>query len=212
MIDSVIKKLLLLYYKYRLSKYRMNMKISESAKLAAGFKVDFYVPPEDRIYVRIGEKCLLHSRIIFESTKGNVVIGDNAYIGAKTTIICRESIKIGNNVTMAWGIVIYDHNSQSFDWETRARMVQHFYDTYETGNCFTNIDWTDVESKEIVINDKVWIGFDAVILKGVTIGEGAVIGARSVVTKDVPPYCVVAGNPARVVRTLTKEDDRRHRA
>ncbi|MBV8923397.1 DapH/DapD/GlmU-related protein, partial [Bradyrhizobium sp.] len=54
----------------------------------------------------------------------------------------------------------------------------------------------------VVIADKVWIGFNASILKGVTIGEGAVVGACSVVTRDVPPFAVVAGNPARVIRTL----------
>ena len=54
----------------------------------------------------------------------------------------------------------------------------------------------------ITIEDKVWIGFGVNILKGVTIGEGAVIGACSVVTKDIPPYAVAVGNPARVVRNL----------
>ena len=59
-----------------------------------------------------------------------------------------------------------------------------------------------VNSAPIRIEDKVWIGMDALILKGVTIGEGSVVAARSVVTKDVPPYSLVAGNPARVVKSL----------
>jgi galactoside O-acetyltransferase len=56
-----------------------------------------------------------------------------------------------------------------------------------------------------VIQDKVWIGFGASILKGVTVGEGAVIGAQAVVTRDVAPYTVVAGNPARIIRHITPE-------
>lgn len=56
--------------------------------------------------------------------------------------------------------------------------------------------------KPIVIEDKAWIGFDSTILKGVTIGEGSVVGAKSVVTRNVDPYTVVAGNPAKVVRKL----------
>ncbi|MBK8021791.1 MAG: hypothetical protein IPK19_10285 [Chloroflexi bacterium] len=58
----------------------------------------------------------------------------------------------------------------------------------------------------IRICDKAWIGFNAVILKGVTIGEGAIVGAGSVVTKDVPAWTVVAGNPARIIREFTEDE------
>jgi acetyltransferase-like isoleucine patch superfamily enzyme len=58
----------------------------------------------------------------------------------------------------------------------------------------------------VVIEDKVWIGFNVIILKGVRVGEGAVVAAGSVVTKDVPPYCVVAGNPAHVVKELAEDE------
>ncbi len=74
---------------------------------------------------------------------------------------------------------------------------------YLNGNNFTvNKDWSNVKSKPIKICDKVWIGFDVVILKGVTIGEGAIVGARSVVTKDVEPWTVVAGNPVKFIKNI----------
>ncbi|HAJ60189.1 MAG TPA: hypothetical protein DCP31_13785, partial [Cyanobacteria bacterium UBA8543] len=57
-------------------------------------------------------------------------------------------------------------------------------------------------ARPIRIERNVWIGFDACVLPGVTIGEGAIVGARSVVTQDVPPYSVVAGNPARLIKKL----------
>ena len=63
-------------------------------------------------------------------------------------------------------------------------------------------DWTHVAHAAVTIKDKAWIGFNVSILKGVTIGEGAVVGAGSVVTRDVAPYSVVAGNPVRLIRML----------
>jgi chloramphenicol O-acetyltransferase type B len=58
-----------------------------------------------------------------------------------------------------------------------------------------------------MIKKDSWIGMEAMILKGVTVGEGAIVAARSVVSKDVPPFTVVAGNPAKVVKYLKKDDD-----
>ena len=66
-----------------------------------------------------------------------------------------------------------------------------------------------VPARPVRIGRNVWIGFDSCVLPGVSIGEGAVVGARSVVTEDVPAYSVVAGNPARVVRRLEPEEVRR---
>jgi acetyltransferase-like isoleucine patch superfamily enzyme len=145
---------------------------------------------------------MLNASVVFESRDGLVEIGDRAYIGHGTQIISRNRISIGSDVTMAWGVTLYDHNSHSFDWRQRSRVVDHFYRTYGTPRCFEDLDWTDVKSAPIFIGDRVWIGFEAVVLKGVTIGEGAVIGARSVVSRDVEPYTVVAGNPAVPIRRL----------
>ena len=66
-----------------------------------------------------------------------------------------------------------------------------------------NPDLSTIKSAPIVIKDKAWIGFNCIIMKGVTIGEGAVIGAGSVVTKDVPDYAVVGGNPAQIIKYTT---------
>jgi len=143
------------------------------------------------------------ARITFESKDGVVEMGDRAYIGG-CEIICRNGVIIGNDVTIAWGVMIYDHNSHSLDWRQRARVVEHFYKTAGSVRCYEELDWSGVASAPIVIEDKVWIGFDAVLLKGVRVGEGAVIGARSVVTRDVEPYTVVAGNPAIVVKHIER--------
>lgn len=158
---------------------------------------------ENRKYVTIGQKGIINAHFVFESEKGEVIIGDNVHLGG-VTFISRNKIEIHNDVTMAWGIIIYDHNSHSIFWEERKKDNQQCYDDYVNynGNNVANKDWSSVADAPVVIESKVWIGFDATILKGVTIGEGAVVGAKSVVTKNVEPWTVVAGNPATVVKYL----------
>lgn len=102
---------------------------------------------------------------------------------------------MGDDVVISWGVTIVDHNSHSLSWPERAN------DVLDWGR--GTKDWQNVKIAQVQIDNKVWIGFNAIILKGVAIGEGAIVAAGAVVTKDVPPYSVVAGNPARVIRTLT---------
>ena len=167
------------------------------------FAVEFRTH-RDSVSVIIGDKCLLNNRIVFETTTGFVRIGDGCYISGGSKIITASSVEIGNWVTIAWGVTIYDHNSHSLDYRERIKDQEQQLIDWETGNFIKNKNWASVEKKPIIIKDYAWIGFDAVILKGVTIGDGAIIGARTVVTKDVEPWTVVAGNPARVVKRLEK--------
>lgn len=194
---------LVLGRRFALRSKRKHLAIADTTRLEGGFHVDFLAAPEERVYVRIGKDGMLNAQITFESRDGAVEIGDRVYIGGGS-IICRQKVTIGSDVTIAWGVTIYDHDSQSLDWRQRAEVVRHFRENYGTPGCYDGLDWTGVKSAPIVIEDKVWIGFDAVILKGVRIGEGAVVGARSVVTRDVAPYTVVAGNPAIVVKPIEK--------
>jgi len=131
---------------------------------------------------------------------GRVRIGDYALVhGAR--IICDDEVVIGDHALISWNVVLMDTYRFSSDPGVRReelRSVPAALPRVLTGGA---------EARRIVIGDNVWIGFDAVVLPGVTIGEGAVVGAKSVVTADVPAYSVVAGNPARVVRTIPKEDD-----
>ena len=158
---------------------------------------------EHRRYVKIGAKGLINANFIFETEQGEVVIGNNVHLGG-VTFISRSKIEIHNDVTMAWGITIYDHNSHSIYWENRKNDNHQCYNDYVNfnGNNIVNKDWSHVVSKPIIIHSKVWVGFNVIILKGVTIGEGAVIAAGSIVTKDVPAWTVVAGNPAKVVKKI----------
>ena len=187
--------------RFALRRRRKQVDIAGSARLQPEFGIDFLATPEDRPYVRVGDRSMLNARIVFESPNGLVEIGERTYFGGGS-VICRERVTIGDDVTIAWGVYIYDHDSNAMDWRRRANMVRHFYDQFSRQDCYDRIDWSGVASAPIVIEDRAWIGFDAVILKGVRIGEGAVVGARSVVTHDVEPYTVVAGNPARFIKRV----------
>lgn len=153
----------------------------------------------------IGEECLIGVQIILETPNAQVSIGNRVFIG-NSTIIAKNSVVFGNDILVASGVTFYDHDSHSLNFEHRDADIKQAYFDYlnEKGNYLKNKDWEVVNSKPIIIHDHAWIGTECIILKGVTIGEGAIIGARSVVTKDVPPYAVVAGNPAKVVKQLEK--------
>lgn len=147
--------------------------------------------------LRIGKGSIVHANIIFESRGGDVLIGDRTYVGL-STVICFRQISIGNDVLVSWGATIVDHDSHSLEWDLRRNDVQEWSRNRK--------DWSHVPDAPVVIADRAWVGFNVTILKGVTIGEGAVVAACSVVTRDVPPHALVAGNPARVVRMLTNGD------
>lgn len=158
--------------------------------------------PENRKYLSIGTDSIVTGNFIFESSEGQVKIGNHSYVGGGT-FISRSSIEIGNYVTIAWGGTFYDHDSHSLDYMMRRKDIDDELEDIRNGqNFIEHKDWSVVNSRPIRICDDAWIGMNVIILKGVTIGEGAVVGAGSVVTKDVPAWTVVAGNPAKVVKEL----------
>ena len=128
------------------------------------------------------------------------------YIG-DSTLIARCPIVIGNDVMISWGCTLYTHNAHSLDWRERAKDVARTNADYRAGRDFlASKNWEVVRAEPITVCDKAWIGMNAIILRGVTIGEGAIVGAGAVVTHDVPPWTVVAGNPAQVVKHLSPEN------
>jgi len=113
-----------------------------------------------------------------------IEIGDDTVIHLHFHCGAAESVKIGRNVLIAGGVYITDHDHVSDDPEQPARWAEGLI------------------SKPVVIEDGVWLGEGCVILKGVTVGKRAVVGANAVVTKDVPAYTIVGGIPARLIRNI----------
>ncbi|WP_277640127.1 acyltransferase [Wolinella succinogenes] len=203
MIRKIFSKIFYNPYKF-IKKYK-NIIVSEDAILLKSCTFRFDGKHKNN-KVCIGKNSMLGCNFIFESDEGEIEVGDNTFINSGTSLISRSSIFIGNNVTIAWDCIIYDHNSHSLDYRERQKDIERQNDDYRNGRSFIESkDWSVVKSRPIVIEDNVWIGFGSVILSGVTIGEGAIIGARSVVRQNVEPLTVVAGNPAVIIKRLRDE-------
>ena len=117
--------------------------------------------------------------------EAEIIIGANAVIGDYFHIGAIQKLQIGQNVLIGRYVLINDHSHG---------------DLADSKNGIPPVDRTLKSKGRITIKDNVWIGDNAAILSGVTIGEGAIVGANSVVTKDVPPYTVVGGVPAQVIK------------
>lgn len=140
----------------------------------------------------VGNNSMFCGSIFFDKDGGEVVIGNRTYVAGN--LMCASKIIIGDDVLISSGGAIFDHDSHSLDFELRKNDVVNYIKGEK--------DWTNVAIKEVEIGNKAWIGYNVTILKGIKIGEGAVIAAGSIVTKNVEPYILVAGNPARVIRKL----------
>ena len=115
----------------------------------------------------------------------NVFIGDNSFINFNVSMVDLGKIIIGNRVLIGPGTGLFTA-IHPIDPEIRATGIE--------------------KGADITLEDDVWIGGNVTILPGVTIGDGSIIGAGSVVTKDIPQMSIAIGNPAKVVRKITKED------
>jgi acetyltransferase-like isoleucine patch superfamily enzyme len=147
--------------------------------------------------IKIGNQTILSGHLMTFGHGGQIIIGNYSFVGPGTRIWSAKKITIGDRVLIAHDVNIHDNISHPLD--SLKRHQDQMYLIEKGGFQPTN----DLNEQEIVIHDDVWIGFNATILKGVTIGKGAIIGACTVITKDVPAYAVVVGNPSRIVKYTT---------
>lgn len=150
----------------------------QGAKIYRSVRMD--TPPYRRFW--LGRRSVIESYCCINNAVGDVTIGDYSRIGIHCTVI--GPVCIGNHVNLAQGITVTALNHNFEDKNRR-------------------IDEQGISTKPIVIGDDVWIGANAVVLPGVTIGKHSVIAAGAVVTKDVPDYCVVGGVPAKIIKKLS---------
>jgi acetyltransferase-like isoleucine patch superfamily enzyme len=132
--------------------------------------------------VTIGKYAIIRPGNLYGGEPGEgLVVGDHSNIGPYCYIGCSGHISIGNNVMISPRVSIYAEN--------------HVFDHTDTP-----IKSQGVKKENVVIEDDCWIASNSILLAGVTIGKGSIVAAGSVVTQDVPPYSVVAGVPARVIK------------
>lgn len=161
--------------------------------------------PEARVYnsrnseeIKIGKGTHIRGMLVTFNYGGKIIIGDNCYIGDHSRIWSGERVVIGDFVQISHNVNIIDTSAHEIDAFERA---ERYLDLIKNG------PWKEkgnVLTSPIIIDDYVWISFNVSILRGVHIGKGAIIGAGSVVTKDVPAFTLVAGNPAIVVKELDR--------
>ena len=148
-----------------------------SSKIYWSVRMD--TPPYRRFW--LGKKSVIESYCCINNAVGDVAIGDHTRIGIHCTVI--GPVSIGNNVNLAQGITVTALN-------------------HNFGDTTRKIDEQGISTKPVEIGDDVWIGANAVILPGVTIGRHAVVAAGAVVTNDVPNNCVVGGVPAKLIKQI----------
>lgn len=204
--DSFLNLLSKVYVKFHT---RLSITYIRSQFLKAGMiEPPFHVGPYAQVQnlaatrsLRIHQGCTINGWIDL-LPKGQLEIGAYTYIGTHTRVICSGKTEIGSGCWIADNVLIFDGNHHSISAQRRLAdaynfgINQIFPDTYSEG----------CEHSFVKIGNSVWIGGQSVIVRGVTIGDGVIIGAGAVVTQNIPAWSLAVGSPARVVRKLKEEE------
>ena len=143
--------------------------------------------------IRIGSGSRIEGVLVVEREGSKLTVGNNTLVGPASILDCALAIEVGDDVLISYQCILSDSNNHSLDHRERKGDLERWRNGAH--------DWSDVESAPIKIGAGAWIGARSIILKGVTIGEGAIVGMGSTVTRDVAPFTIVAGNPARVIQS-----------
>jgi acetyltransferase-like isoleucine patch superfamily enzyme len=147
----------------------------------------------DKNDITIGDHAMISGTLVSEN-HGKIFLGNYVYLRENSTIGSVNSITIGDYTSIADHVVILDNNNHPINPEDRK-----IKSSSPRGSDLRK--WRHSESAPIIIGSNVWIGSYARVCKGVNIGDNSIIAANAVVTKDVPPNTIVAGNPAKIVKT-----------
>lgn len=192
----MIKEIRMIYYRaINFAIFKIN-----GVKIPEGMKDSGIIYISNKGNVSIGKNFRFNSGVKFNPIGGDTLLRLVVKIGAElklgyncqisnSTIYCTNSITIGDNVQIGGSCKIYDTDFHAIDFQNRFNAIRENKEHF-------------VKKGKIVIEDGVWIGGHCILLKGITIGKNSVIGAGSVVTKNIPPFEVWAGNPAKKIKNI----------
>lgn len=141
-------------------------------------RTSLYMKKNSKLIIN-GHNNIGRGSLVWILEGGSIVFMGETFTAGKNMIISKEKVTIGKRCAIAWGVTITDHD---------------FHRLHKDGV-------QKIETAPVVIGNDVWIGMNATVLKGVTVGDGAVIAAGAVVTRNVPARSLVAGNPAKIIDT-----------
>jgi acetyltransferase-like isoleucine patch superfamily enzyme len=153
----------------------------------------------DSSKIVIGARSHIRGELMILGHGGRISIGEWCYVGVGTRIWSAATIEIGDRVLISHSVNIFDNLSHPLRASQRHEQAKQIFTSGHPSEI-------DLDEKPIKIGDDAWIGAGAMVMRGVSVGEGGIVAAGAVVTKDVPAYSIVAGNPAVVVRELSSDE------
>ncbi len=172
--------------------YRKRGNFAPTARAVSGGHI--LNPGGDPEAVTVGAHSILRGELFAFPHAGKVSVGEWCFIGEDSYIWSSASVTIGDRVLISHGVNIHDTNGHPLMADARHKQFRAIATTGHPARI------EDIDAKPVVIGDDVWIGFGAMIMKGVTIGDRSIVAAGSLVLDDVPADVTVAGNPARIVK------------
>jgi acetyltransferase-like isoleucine patch superfamily enzyme len=176
---------------------RATCRLQEGAFLSHSARIRNALGDSNKIL--IGRHSHIRGELMIFGHGGRISIGEWCYVGVGTRIWSAGSIEIGNRVLISHSVNIFDNLTHPLKAADRHEQAKQIFTSGHPREI-------SLDEKPVKIGDDAWIGACAMILRGVSVGEGGVVAAGAVVTRDVPAYSIVAGNPAVVARELSPDE------
>jgi acetyltransferase-like isoleucine patch superfamily enzyme len=176
---------------------RATCQLAQDAKLSKTARIRNISGDSSKI--AIGKHSHIQGELLVFPHGGRITIGDWCYIGEGSRIWSAASIVVGHRVLVSHSVNIFDnltHPVKAVERHEQFRQILTVGHPRELS----------LGERPVTIQDDAWIGAGAFVLRGVTLGHGAIVAAGAVVTKDVQPFSIVAGNPATLIRELTPDE------